>query len=75
MSPNRCQPTPVPENPGCSMRTCCRPIYGTASAQLQVQASVQCVFVVLSRRLIRGECSAAILRRVGSDAPGRATIR
>ena len=40
MSPDRCQPTPVPENPGCSMRTCCRPIYGTASAQLQVQASV-----------------------------------
>ena len=40
MSPDRCQPTPVLENPGCSMRTRCRPIYGTASAQLQVQASV-----------------------------------
>ena len=40
MSPDRCQPTPVLENPACSMRTRCRPIYGTASAQLQVQASV-----------------------------------
>ena len=30
---------PGPENPDSSMHTCCRPIYGDASAQLQVQAS------------------------------------